>query len=298
MPYATASDGVRLYYEETGEGIPVVFVHEFAGDHRSWEQQVRHFGRRYRTVACAARGYPPSDVPEARSSYSQERAVDDVRDVLDAIGAERAHIVGLSMGGYATLIFGLTYPERARSLTVAGAGYGSTADRSDFERDAEQVAERLLAEGIEAFGEVYTRGPTRVQFRDKDPRGWEEFRAQFRASSTLGHANTMLGVQRNRPSILALGERLRGLTVPTLIVTGDEDEPCLEPGLFMKRTIRSSALVVIPRSGHTVNLEEPAAFNRAVEDFLAAVDAGSWRERNPESLSESQLLPAGERGRD
>ena len=137
-----------------------------------------------------------------------------------------------------------------------------------------------------------------MQFRDKDPRGWEEFRAQFRASSTLGHANTMLGVQRKRPSILALEERLRGLTVPTLIVTGDEDEPCLEPGLFMKRTIRTSALVVIPRSGHTVNLEEPAAFNRTVEDFLAAVDAGSWRERNPESLSESQLLPAGERERD
>ena len=297
MPYANASDGVRLYYEETGSGTPIVFVHEFAGDHRSWEPQVRHFGRRYRAVAYAARGYPPSDVPEEESSYSQERAVDDVRDVLDALGLARAHVVGLSLGGYASLIFGLTYPERCLSLTVAGAGYGSTADRSEFERDVERVAQRLLDEGIEAFGEVYTRGPTRVQFEDKDPRGFEEFRQQFRGSSTLGHANTMLGVQRNRPSILALEERLRGLTVPTLIVTGDEDEPCLEPGLFMKRTIRSAALVLIPRSGHTVNLEEPAAFNRAVEEFIAQVDAGRWSERNPASLSESALLPAGERER-
>ena len=87
------------------------------------------------------------------------------------------------------------------------------------------------------------------------------------------------------------------MTVPTLIVTGDEDEPCLEPGLFMKRTIRSSALVLIPRSGHTVNLEEPAAFNRAVEEFITHVDAGRWSERNPASLSESALLPAGERKR-
>ena len=297
MPFANASDGVRLYYEETGVGTPVVFVHEFAGDHRSWEPQVRHFGRRYRVATYAARGYPPSDVPEQPSSYSQGRAVDDVRDVLDALGVERAHVVGLSMGGYATLTFGLTYPERCLSLTVAGAGYGSTADRSEFERDAERVAQRLLDEGIDAFGEVYTRGPTRVQFADKDPRGWEEFRQQFRASSTLGHANTMLGVQRKRSSILALEERLRSLTVPTLIVTGDEDEPCLEPGLFMKRTISSSALVVIPRSGHTVNLEEPAAFNRAVEEFLAQVDAGRWSERNPASVSESALLPAGERER-
>jgi pimeloyl-ACP methyl ester carboxylesterase len=297
MPFATASDGVRLHYEETGSGTPIVFVHEFAGDHRSWEPQVRHFGRRYRVVAYAARGYPPSDVPAEESSYSQERAVDDVRDVLDALGVERAHIVGLSMGGYASLIFGLTYPERCLSITVAGAGYGSTADRSEFERDVERVAQRLLDEGIEAFGEVYTRGPTRVQFEDKDPRGFEEFRQQFRESSTLGHANTMLGVQRNRPSILALEERLRGLTVPTLIVTGDEDEPCLEPGLFMKRTIRSAALVLIPRSGHTVNLEEPAAFNRSVEEFMAQVDAGRWSERNPASLSESALLPAGERER-
>ncbi len=295
MPYAQAQDGVRLYYEETGSGTPILFVHEFAGDHLSWEPQLRYFGRGYQAISYAARGYPPSDVPEEALSYSQERAVDDVGTILTALGIERAHIVGLSMGGYATLIFGLTHPERCRSLTLAGTGYGSTRDRSDFERDAESVGRRLLDEGIERFGEVYTRGPTRVQFQDKDPRGWEEFRQRFRSSSALGHANTMLGVQRNRPSILALEAELRGLRVPTLVVTGDEDEPCLEPALFMKRTIPAAGLVVIPRSGHTINLEEPAAFNRAVGEFIAQVDAGRWSERNPSSLSDSALLPPGER---
>ena len=75
MPYATTDDGVRLYFEETGSGNPVILVHEFAGDLRSWEPQMRHFGKRYRAIAYNARGFPPSDVPELVSSYSQARAL-------------------------------------------------------------------------------------------------------------------------------------------------------------------------------------------------------------------------------
>ena len=83
MAFATTDDGVRLYYEETGSGSPIIFVHEFAGDHRSWELQLQHFGRRYRAITYAARGYPPSDVPEDPASYSQNRAADDILVVLD-----------------------------------------------------------------------------------------------------------------------------------------------------------------------------------------------------------------------
>ena len=129
MPHLTTDDGIKLYYEEVGSGIPIVFVHEFAGDLRSYEMQMRYFGQRYRCIAYNARGYPPSDVPNDGESYSQERARDDIRSVLDALKIDKAHIVGLSMGGFATLHFGFTYPDRARSLVIAGCGYGATPDK-------------------------------------------------------------------------------------------------------------------------------------------------------------------------
>ncbi|MGE3858157.1 MAG: alpha/beta fold hydrolase [Dehalococcoidia bacterium] len=294
MPHV-AANGVNLYYEERGSGTPIVFVHEFAGDSASWHLQLRHFARRYRCIAYNARGYPPSEVPQDLASYSQDHAVGDLLGVLDGLGIERAHIVGLSMGGYATLHFGIRHPERCLSITVAGAGYGSGAeDREAYVKDIEATAERFKRDGMPVMSEVYTRGPTRVQFIDKDPLGWEEFRDQFAAQDALGHALTLQGVQLTRPTIFELEAGMRDLTVPTLIVVGDEDEPCLEPALFMKRRIHSSGLVVVPRTGHTINLEEPAAFNAAVEDFLATVDAGRWAMRNPASLGASQILPAEE----
>ncbi|HEV8675378.1 MAG TPA: alpha/beta fold hydrolase [Methylomirabilota bacterium] len=292
MPTASVN-GVKLHYEEVGEGEPLVFVHEFAGDHASWRPQTRFFGRRYRAIAYNARGYPPSDVPDDRAAYSQEQAVDDLRGILDHLGIDRAHVCGLSMGGYATLHFGLTYPERARSLIVAGCGYGSGADRARFREDTAVVVQRFEQDGMAKVADFYGRGPTRVQFLDKDPQGWLEFRDRLAAGSARGHALTLQGVQMTRPSVFDLGERLERLRVPTLIVTGDEDEPCLEPAIFMKRKIPSAGLVVIAKAGHTINLEEPEAFNRAVLDFLTAVDAGRWPLRNPASLATSAILPTG-----
>src|SRR4029077_15869955 len=100
MPHAAARDGSRLYYEEAGSGTPVLFIHEFAGDYRSWEPQLRFFSRYFRCIAYNARGFPPSDVPEEAARYSQEHARDDAIAVLDHMRLERAHIVGLSMGGF------------------------------------------------------------------------------------------------------------------------------------------------------------------------------------------------------
>lgn len=291
MPHARVK-GVNLFYEETGQGLPLIFVHEFAGDYASWHLQVRFFSRRYRTIAYNARGYPPSDVPEDPRAYSQDQAVDDIVGVLDHLGIAKAHVCGLSMGGYASLHFGLRYPQRALSITVAGAGYGSVpAERDKFRKDSDEVARRFEADGMAKVAEFYTKGPTRVQFMDKDPRGWKEFYDQFAAQSAKGHALTMRGVQMSRPSVYELEAGLQKLEVPTLIVTGDEDDPCLEPGIFMKRKIRSSALVVLPKSGHTINLEEPEAFNRTLLDFLTAVDAGRWPLRNPLSQTGSAILP-------
>jgi pimeloyl-ACP methyl ester carboxylesterase len=288
MPFAKTDDGVNLYYEETGEGFPLLFIHEFAGDHRSWEPQVRHFARRYRCVTYNARGYPPSEVPEDVGAYSQQRAVDDARSVLDHLGVEQAHVAGLSMGGFCTLHFGLRYPSRARSLVVAGCGYGAQPERIEsFRAESLSTADAFLEQGIDAVVEKYAIGPARVQLQNKDPRGWEEFRRHLGEHSALGSAMTQRGVQAARPSLYDLTDQLAQLTVPTLVVTGDEDEGCLEPDLLLKRTIPSSALLVLPRTGHCCNLEEPGLFNQAVGDFLAAVEAGRWTLRDPRSISAS-----------
>ncbi|MBI2555326.1 MAG: alpha/beta hydrolase [Candidatus Rokubacteria bacterium] len=279
MPKALIN-GVNLFYEVVGEGTPLVFVHEFAGESESWRPQVNFFSRRYRTITFNARGYPPSDVPEDPAAYSQQRAVEDIRGLLDSLKIPKAHVCGLSMGGYATLHFGLTHPDRALSLTVGGCGYGSGAHREQFKKDSAEWARRLETEGMAKVAADYTRGPARVQFLRKDPKGWQEFHDRFAAQSAKGHALTMRGVQMLRPSVFELEAQLERLTVPTLIITGDEDEPCLEPGLFMKRKIPGAGLLVFPHSGHTINLEEPDAFNRALLDFLTAVDTGRWPKRS------------------
>ena len=291
MPTARVN-GISIHYQEAGQGVPLVFVHEFAGEAASWQPQMRFFARRYRAIAYNARGYPPSDVPRDVAAYSQEQAAEDIRGVLDALGIARAHVCGLSMGGYATLHFGLRHPDRALSLVVAGAGYGSVAaERDRFRQDSDATVKRFEADGMAKVAALYARGPTRVQFIDKDPDGWREFHDRLAAGSAEGHALTMRGVQMKRPSVYELEAEMRRLEVPTLIMTGDEDDPCLEPAIFMKRTIRSSGLVVLPKSGHTINLEEPDAFNRAVLDFLTAVDADRWPLRNPASQTGSAILP-------
>ena len=288
MPFASTDDGVQLYYEETGRGRPLILVHEFAGDLRSFEPQLRHFGKRYRTVAFNARGFPPSDVPEHTSSYSQARAADDILSVLDHIGAEQAHIVGLSVGGFATLHFGLRHHDRALSLCIGGCGYGAELDKRDtFRAEADIIADFIRSSGMEAFSDRYAFGPTRVQFQNKDPRGFAEFKQMLSEHSATGSANTQAGVQKERPSLYELVEEMKRITVPTLIITGDEDWPCLLPGVLMKQTIPSAALAVMPNCGHAINIEEPDEYNRIVGDFLAQAESGRWPTRDPRAISNS-----------
>jgi pimeloyl-ACP methyl ester carboxylesterase len=282
MGHLAASDGVRLYYEEAGSGTPIVFVHEFGGDHRSWEPQMRFFARRHRCITFAARGYPPSDVPPDVEHYSQARATDDIGDVMDGLRIARAHVVGLSMGGFATLHFGLEHADKALSLVVAGTGYGAEKQHEAyFKAVSEDVARNFMEQGSEAFAKTYALGASRVQFQNKDPRGWREFADQLGEHSNVGAANTMRGVQARRPSLYDLEERLRTMMVPTLIISGDEDDHCLQPGIFLKRVIPAAGLLVLPKTGHTINLEEPGAFNDAVAQFHGLVEAGRWEPRDP-----------------
>jgi pimeloyl-ACP methyl ester carboxylesterase len=277
------ANGIQIYYEEAGRGKPLVFVHEFAGDWRSWEGQMRFFSGRYRAVTYSARGYLPSDVPEDPERYSQDFQVEDLRGLMDALEIDRAHICGLSMGSYTTLLFGLKYPDRAHSLTIAGSGYGSGKNRRQFQEEMSQVAETMLKEGIAGIEKTYTVSPGRVQLQNKNPRGWEEFRRQFLEHSSKGSAYTLLGVQAKRPSIIHLQDSLKKMILPVLVILGDEDEGVIEGSLFMKRNIPRAGLEIYPRSGHAVNLEEPDRFNRSVLDFITTVDSGAWEPRDPRS---------------
>jgi pimeloyl-ACP methyl ester carboxylesterase len=296
VPYLETRDGFKLYYEEAGAGTPLVFVHEFSADLGSWEPQLRHFSRRYRCIAYNARGYPPSDVPAARSKYSQAIVADDIADLLRGLRLPRAHVVGSAMGGNTALHFGLRHSRKALSVTAINPGVGADPDprkRAQFIRDIETMAARFETLGLPEAIRDHRVGPSRVQFQNKDPRGFAEFGRRSGELSGLGSANTFRGVHAKREPIQALERGLRRLRVPLLAVIGDEDDKCLAPGLFIKRACPSAALCVLPWSGHLVNLEEPEFFNRLLLYFLSLVDSGRWRPRDPRSLGLSVLSNRG-----
>ncbi|MQF68772.1 alpha/beta hydrolase [SAR202 cluster bacterium AD-804-J14_MRT_500m] len=272
-------DGVHIYYEVTGTGFPLIFSHEFGGDHRSWENQVRHFSRRYMVITYNARGYPPSDVPDGVDSYSQDIAVSDLHGLLLHLGIKSAYVAGLSMGGTVALNFGFEHPDMSRALIVSGAGTGST-DTESWRTETLALAHRFETEGLKEMGDEYARSRARQSFLRKDPRGWNEFREALLTHDSNGAALTFRGFQALRPSVFEQKDKMRNLKVPTLIICGDEDEPCIEPSIFMRRNIPRSGLAMFPQSGHTPNLEDPALFNRTIDVFLTAVESDKWAERD------------------
>ncbi|HEX5212482.1 MAG TPA: alpha/beta hydrolase [Pseudolabrys sp.] len=284
MPHITARDGTRLFYEEAGHGSPVVFVHEYAGDWRTWEPQMRHFSRAHRCVTYSQRGYPPSDVPDDPAKYSQNHFRDDVIAVMDALKIDKAHVVGHSMGALTALHVGIRYPERCLSVTAAGCGYGSSADPAKVEEAraaSREIGNMFAAEGIAATAARYADGPTRQAHKNKDPRGYAEFSRMLGEHSATGHALTMLHLQAKRPSLWEMEADLKKFTPPLLVLVGDEDEWCVDASIHLKRTVPTAGLCVIPRSGHTITSEEPAKFNAAVAELVAAAEAGRWLAHKP-----------------
>ena len=284
MPSVVTADGTELYVEETGLGTPVVFIHEYAGDYRSWEPQMRYLGRQHRCVTYSQRGYPPSGVPSDPARYSQDIVRDDVIAVMDALDIGKAHVVGHSMGAYTALHVGIRYPKRCLSVTAAGCGWGSTADAAKRDAMKAMAAEtgRMFAdEGIASAAAKYADAPMRQSFKNKNPRGWAEFARMLAEHSAEGHAHTMLNLQLKRPTLWEMETQLKKFSVPLLVIVGDEDDLCLDGSVFLKRTVPTAALLVLPRAGHTINSEEPAAVNTALAELFAAAEAGRWLAHKP-----------------
>jgi pimeloyl-ACP methyl ester carboxylesterase len=283
MPYAEAQ-GARIYYEDIGSGTPILFIHEFGGDYRSWEDQVRHFGRAWRCVTWSARGYPRSDAPDDEKLYGQDFFNRDAVAVLDAAGIAKAHVVGLSMGGYTALVLAARFPERVISCVAAGAGSGALkATRARFiEESLARAAEFERAGTIDAA--AYGLSPTRVQLQSKDPIAWRKFVEHLAEHPAGAAARTLRTVQAGRASLYDLESELAAIAAPVLLLVGDEDEPCLDVNLWMKRLMPTARLGFLPGCGHAINLEEPALFNQLTEQFIADVERGSWRPRDPRAV--------------
>jgi pimeloyl-ACP methyl ester carboxylesterase len=284
MPQVTSRDGTRLYYEEAGTGLPVVFVHEFAGDYRTWEPQMRHFSRSHRCVTYSQRGYPPSDVPAQPDQYLQSVFRDDVIALMDALKIDKAHVVGHSMGAATALHVGIKYPSRCVSVTAAGCGYGSSPDPKVVEQsraasrdNAKMFAENTMEEGARRYGD----GPTRQSQKHKDPRGYAHFIKMLSEHSKVGHSLTMANLQAKRPTLYEMEADLKKFAPPLLVIVGDEDDWCLDASIYLRRTVPTAGLVVVPRTGHTITSEEPEKFNAALEEFFAEAERGRWLSHKP-----------------
>ncbi|MBO4225300.1 alpha/beta fold hydrolase [Bradyrhizobium neotropicale] len=281
MPYVESS-GIKLYFEEYGRGDPIIFVHEFESDLRSWEAQFRHFSRAYRCIAFNARGYPPSEVPDDPAAYGWELSVRDIEAVISGLSISRAHLIGSSMGAYAALLFGLRHPEKIDAIVAAGAGSGSLpSHRETWLKKTPVLARALAARSMESMAERMANHSTRIQLKYKDPKAWREFVERLKGHSARGMSNTLSRCLAVRPSLHDFRDQFSQMTIPVLLAVGDEDEPCVQTNVMLKSTIPTAGLWMCPNTGHAINLEEPAAFNAEAERFLSAVARGSWPHRAP-----------------
>lgn len=266
MPRARVN-GVSLYYEIAGSGPPLVLVHGFACGIRSWDPQVRALSRGFRVITYDVRGHGISEAPRDPSSYSQPISTADLRGLLDHLKIRRAAIGGLSMGGNIALNFALAYPAMVRALIVADTGAGSD-ETAEWISGAHTFAQALDRGGVEAFADLAMADPLFARYVAQGPEAERFIRGCLVTHRAHGLAHTAREVLSKRPTIYSLEPRLRQIRVPTLLVVGEHDAPCVRVHGFMAQTIPRATALVIPRAGHLTNLEAPGVFNRAVRRFL------------------------------
>ncbi|HYB42128.1 MAG TPA: alpha/beta fold hydrolase [Candidatus Methylomirabilis sp.] len=268
MPIASIN-GIRVYHEAAGKGAPLVLVHGFACGIRSWDPQARGLSRSRLVITYDVRGHGISEAPPEPTAYSQPASVEDLRALLVHLGIRRAAVGGLSMGGNIALNFALAHPDMVTQLVVADTGAGSD-DTADWIATVHDFAETLDRRGMEAFADLACANPLFARYIAQGPSAERFIRSCLMTHRAHGIAHTAREVLAKRPPIYALESRLRQLEVPTLLIVGEDDAPCVKVHRFMADCLRRSTHIVLRGRGHLTNLEAPAAFNAAIRRFVGS----------------------------
>ncbi len=247
-------DGISIYFESEGEGPALLLSHGYSSTGAMWNAQVEALRDTHHVITWDMRGHGRSDYPAAPEAYSERLTVEDMAAILDVCEVERATIGGLSLGGYMSLAFHHAFPERTAALLLfdTGPGYKSDDGRAEWNRTSIGRAERLESEGLAALS------------RSREVKA----RNHRSALGLAGAARGMLAQADDR-----IIQSLPGIDVPTLVVVGADDTPFLGASSYMAHKISGAHQVIIPDAGHASNLDQPAAFNATVEEFLAGLAA-------------------------
>lgn len=243
-------DGVHLYYETYGEGPAILLSHGYSATSKMWRGQIEPLSRRHQLIVWDMRGHGQSDYPQEVSAYSEEATVADMAALLDTVGADRAIVGGLSLGGYMSLAFHRLHPERVRALLVidTGPGFKNGEAQERWNQRSLEYASRFEAEGL---GYLRTLSP-------------EMAMSTHRSADGLVRAALGMLIQRNDRVIQSLPD----IRVPTLIIAGANDTAFLAAADYMAAKIPLAAKVLIPDAGHSTNIDQPELFNQAVVEFL------------------------------
>jgi 2-succinyl-6-hydroxy-2,4-cyclohexadiene-1-carboxylate synthase len=256
-------DAPRLHIDVDGAGPVVLLAHGFGGSARNFGPQMRALKDRYRVVRYDARGHGRSDAPTEASAYTPAAFVDDMRRVLDEVGATAAVVGGLSMGAGIALRFALAHPSRVRGLVLSAFPAGAD-DPDGFAGKALAFADRIERDGLEAAGHDYVWGPsTRL-----DPNAVNFVRQGFLEHPAHGLELALRGVIARQPSVAAMRADLAHVRMPVLIVVGSEDGPSLRASRALAGAIPHAKLVVVPDAGHVVNLQKPDEVSAAIHAFV------------------------------
>lgn len=276
MPELQTADGITLYFEERGAGAPIVFVHEFGGDHRSWHRQIPNLSQSFRCITYSARGFLPSSVPSDRSQYGQDRSTMDLLSIMDHLRLGSAHILGTSMGSFTGLDFALTYPDRVTSLTLVGNSSGprDEAERMRYRKDWIGHELRLReAQGGDGAVRVLENDPAYRSFQKNDPAGWAIYAENLRGQSPEGAIHVLSTVHWNRRSLFEETAKLRAFEKPVLLVTGDEDYYLVgETNAFLQDTFPNAKWHRFKTTGHLANIERSSQFNHLLAASLALLE--------------------------
>lgn len=266
MPIAHIN-GIQLYYEEAGNGPPLIWVHGFGCGIRSWDPQVSAFSSSRRVVTYDLRGFGITEAPEAADGYSQDISVADLTALLDHLRIEQAALGGLSMGGNIALNFALAHPDRASALIIADTGAGSD-NTEEWVAGAQAYAKAADRGGVEAFADLACANPLFARYIAQGPQCERFIRSCLMTHRARGIAHTAREVLSKRPTIYSLEAKLRAMHIPTLLIVGAYDAPCVKVHAFMARTIPGARSVTLQGVGHLSNLEAPEEFNAHVRQFL------------------------------